>query len=138
MDRLSPALASGLADLVLVLHVAVVLFVVLGQLVILIGGWRRWAWVRHFSLRIAHLILMLVIVLQAWLGRLCPLTVWEQTLRRHGGQASYGVSFVEHWLSRWIFFDAPWWVFVAVYSVFAVLVAATWVWLPPRRNQASR
>ncbi len=138
MEILSPAVARVLADLVLVLHVGIVLFVVLGQLAILVGWWRGWPWVRHFGLRVTHLVLIAIIVLQAWLGRICPLTIWEQTLRQQAGETGYGGSFVEHWLSQLIFFDAPWWVFVAAYSAFAAVVVLSWALLPPRRNHASR
>ena len=134
MSNLSPDTARWLADLVLVTHVGIVLFVVLGQLAILLGGWLGWTWVRNFMLRIVHLGLIVVIVLQAWLGRLCPLTIWEQGLRQRAGQATYGDSFVEHWLSQLIFFDAPWWAFVVAYTLFGVVVLATWIWLPPRRR----
>lgn len=132
MDALSAALAAFLADAILALHVGIVAFVVLGQAAILIGAWRRWRWIRNFRFRIAHLALMVFIALQAWLGQLCPLTVWEQTLRTHAGQAAYAESFIEHWLSRLIFFQAPWWAFVAAYSVFAALALACWLWIPPR------
>ena len=133
VDVLSPVAARSLADAVLALHVGIVAFVVLGTLGILIGGLRGWAWVRHRRFRIVHLGLLLFIALQAWLGRLCPLTTWEQALRNRAGQATYGQSFIQHWLSRVIFFDAPWWLFVAAYSAFALLILACWWWLPPRR-----
>jgi hypothetical protein len=66
------------------------------------------------------------IAAQAWLGRLCPLTVWEQDLRRLAGQDAYGESFIEHWLSRLLYWDLPWWVFVAAYTGFAGLVVRAW------------
>lgn len=134
MDALSPALAALLADAILALHVGIVIFVVLGQTAILIGAWHGWRWSRNFRFRVTHLALMLFIALQAWLGQLCPLTVWEQALRRHAGQGVYAESFIEHWLSRLIFFEAPWWAFVAAYSAFAALALACWFWLPPRRK----
>lgn len=77
---------------------------------------------------------MLFIALQSWLGQLCPLTVWERSLRIRAGQTAYAESFIEHWLSRLIFFEAPWWAFVVAYSVFAALVLACWMWIPPRRK----
>lgn len=132
MDALSPALAAFLADAILALHVGIVAFVVLGQAAILIGAWRRWRWVRNFSFRIAHLALMVFIALQAWLGQLCPLTVWEQALRTRAGQTAYAESFIGHWLSRLIFFQAPWWAFVAAYSAFAALTVMCWFWIRPR------
>jgi hypothetical protein len=75
---------------------------------------------------------MVFIAAQAWLGQLCPLTVWEQNLRRLAGETVYRESFIEHWLSRLLYWEAPWWVFVAAYTGFAVLVAAAWRWVRPR------
>lgn len=128
----SPANAAALADAILVLHVGIVAFVVLGTVLILIGGWRRWQWVRGFKWRLTHLLLMVFVVLQTWLGELCPLTVWEQALRRRAGQVAYDESFIEHWLSQLIFFEAPWWAFVAAYTGFAALMLVAWVKVPPR------
>ena len=91
-----------------------------------------WRWVRGRAFRITHLALVAVIALQAWMGRLCPLTSWEQALRNRAGQRTYGESFIQHWLSRLIFFDAPWWAFVLAYTAFAGLVALCWWRWPPR------
>lgn len=132
---LPPANAATLADAILVLHVGIVAFVVLGMALVVVGGWRRWRWVHGFRWRLAHLLLMVFVVLQAWLGALCPLTVWEQALRRRAGQHVYDASFIEHWLSRLIFFEAPWWAFVAAYTGFAALVLVAWVKVPPRRRR---
>ncbi|MDQ7745075.1 DUF2784 domain-containing protein [Hydrogenophaga pseudoflava] len=126
---MTPATAALLADALLALHVGVVLFVVGLLPLVLAGGMFGWRWVRHRGLRLAHLGLMLFIAAQAWLGRLCPLTVWEQDLRRTAGHGAYGGSFIEHWLSRLLYWDLPWWVFVATYTGFAGLVVGAWWWV---------
>jgi hypothetical protein len=136
MPSIAPTVAGLFADAILALHAGIVAFVVLGTSAILVGALRGWRWVRNRAFRIAHLALMVFIALQAWLGRLCPLTVWEQALRNRAGQATYGESFIQHWLSRIIFFEAPWWSFVAAYTAFAALVIACWRWVPPRRRRA--
>jgi hypothetical protein len=123
---LSPSTAAALADALLALHLGVVLFVVGLLPLVLAGGARGWRWVRRPGLRLTHLALIVFVAAQAWLGRLCPLTTWEQDLRRLAGQGSYRESFIEHWLSRLLYWDAPGWVFLAAYSAFAVLVA--WAW----------
>ncbi len=128
----NPATAALLADALLALHVGVVVFVVGLLPLVLVGGARGWRWVRHRGLRLAHLMLMVFIAAQAWLGQLCPLTVWEQDLRRLAGQAAYGESFIEHWLSRLLYWDLPWWVFVATYTGFAGLVVWAWWRVRPR------
>lgn len=126
-----PDTAAHLANALLALHACVVLFVVGLLPLVLIGGARGWHWVRHRGLRLAHLGLMIFIAAQTWLGHLCPLTAWEQNLRRAAGQQAYGESFIEHWLSRMLYWEAPWWVFVAAYTGFAATVVAAWWWVRP-------
>ena len=126
--------APGLwADLILVVHALIVCFVIVGQLLILAGWWRGWAWVRNAWFRLAHLATIVIVALQAWLGRLCPLTIWERELRRAAGQAYHEQSLIEYWVARYLYLGLPWWVFVAAYTLFAALVAWTWWRLPPRR-----
>ena len=121
------------ADLILLLHVLVVVFVVFGQLSVLIGWWRGWQWVRNFWFRLTHLCTIGFVVIQTWLGQLCPLTIWEQQLRYAAGQAVHDQSFIEFWFSRVLFFDLPWWVFIAAYTAFGLLVLLSWWWYPPSR-----
>ena len=125
------------ADLILIVHALVVMFVIVGQLAILIGWWQGWSWVRNIWFRLAHLATILIVMLQAWLGRLCPLTIWEQKLRQAAGQLYHDQSFVEYWVAEFLYLELPWWVFVAAYTSFAMLVAWTWWRLPPERAYAS-
>ena len=87
------------ADLVLIVHLALVGFVVLGLLLILAGAVAGWSWVRNFTFRVVHLAAIAVIALQAWLGRLCPLTVLESALRSRAGGEPYAGSF-RFWRKR--------------------------------------
>jgi polyferredoxin len=77
---------------------------------------------------------MVFIAGQTWFGQLCPLTVWEQDLRRIAGEVGYRESFIEHWLSRLLYWEAPWWAFVAAYTGFALLVVGAWWWVRPNRT----
>lgn len=130
----SSTTAARLADAILVLHASIVVFVVAGTVAIVVGARRGWPWVHGIAWRLAHLVLMAFIALQAWRGALCPLTVWEQALRTRAGQPAYAGSFVAHWLSRALFYDVPWWVFIAAYSAVALLVLGLWVVVPPQRR----
>lgn len=132
---LPPAVDAAFADTILVVHAGIVVFVLFGALAILVGRVRGWAWVQGFGWRLAHVLLMGCIAVQAWRGALCPLTVWEQALRRRAGQPVYAESFVAHWLSRVLFYEAPWWTFVAAYTAFALLVLGLWFAVPPRRTR---
>lgn len=120
-----------LADGVLALHVAVVAFVVGGLVLIVVGNRRAWRWVNALWFRLAHLGAIAIVVTEVWLGVACPLTTLEIWLRAKTDATSYSGSFIQHWLQRILYYDAPAWVFVAGYSLFGLLVVATWVRFPP-------
>jgi hypothetical protein len=81
------------ADTVVLLHLAFVVFVVVGGF--LAWRWRRLAW--------AH------VPCAAWgaaielMGWVCPLTPLEVSLRRHAGQAGYEGGFIEHYITPIIY-----------------------------------
>lgn len=120
------------ADCVLIVHVLFVAFVVVGLLLILAGGWLRWRWVRHPWMRLAHLLAIGIVVLQSWAGMICPLTTWEMALRERAGGATYSGGFIAHWMEKLLYYDAPARVFTAAYTVFALLVVASWLLVRPR------
>lgn len=113
-----------LADFILAVHFAFVLFVTGGLALIWIGAWAGWSWVRNFRFRIAHLVAIVFVAAESVSGIWCPLTVWEDALR--GTRSDMG--FIARWIHRVLFYDFPAWVFTASYIVFAGVVAATW-WL---------
>ena len=82
-------LFRGLADLVLVAHLAFVVFVVAGGLLVLRRP--RLAWI--------HLPVALYGVVIEYVGFVCPLTPLEVWLRRRGGEAGYEGGFVEHYVT---------------------------------------
>lgn len=123
-----------LADAVLAVHVAIVVFVVGGLLLILLGNRLGWQWVNRPWFRYLHLMAIGVVVLQAWLGVLCPLTTLEMWLRAEAGEAGYTGSFVQHWLQRLLYYEAPPWVFIAAYSLFGLAVLFAWWKFPPAKG----
>jgi hypothetical protein len=122
-----------LGDVVLVVHTAFILFVILGLLLTAVGALAGWSWVRNFWFRIIHLGAIGFVLLQTYLGQACPLTVLEHGLRLRAGQEWYGEGgFIQYWLHQIVFFDAPTWLFMVVYTVFALLVVVTFIFVPPR------
>ena len=120
------------ADAVLLVHFGFVLFVVGGLVAIVGGNVAGWRWVNGRGFRLAHLGAIGFVVLQSWLGQMCPLTVAESWLRRQAGVAGYSRGFVEHWVHQILFYEAAPWVFVTIYTVFGLVVAAAWWRFPPR------
>ena len=120
-----------LADAILALHLLFVLFVVFGLLLVIVGYFRGWQWVRNRRFRFAHLAAIGVVVVQSWLGAVCPLTVWEMALRERAGDATYAGSFIQHWLQTLLYYQAPGWVFILLYTAFGSLVLASWFFVRP-------
>jgi polyferredoxin len=108
------------ANLILILHVGFVL-----------GNLCHWRWVNQWWFRLVHLGAITVVVAESWVGWACPLTTFEQWLRTRAGDASYSGSFIEHWLQQLLYYDAPTWVFLLIYSLFGLLVLASWWLFPP-------
>lgn len=120
-----------LADAVLALHVAVVAFVVGGLICVIVGNLRGWRWVNRWRFRVIHLAAIAVVAAQSWLGAICPLTLLEMHLREKAASATYSGSFVEYWLQRILYLQAPPWVFILGYSAFGLLAAFCWWYFPP-------
>lgn len=76
------------ADGVLLLHLAFILFALVGGA--LAARWRWMPWV--------HLPAMAWAIFVEFTGRICPLTYLENDLRLRAGQSGYTTSFVEHYL----------------------------------------
>ena len=126
-----------LANLVLWLHVSIVVFVVCGLVFIIVGNLRAWYWVNAPWFRLAHLAAIAVVVVEAWVGAVCPLTTLEMWLRAKARATTYSGSFIEHWLQRILFYDAPAWVFTLGYSLFGLVVVVAWLYFPPNFKRRS-
>jgi hypothetical protein len=111
-----------LADAILVIHFLLVGFVVSGMVSIVVGRLIGWAWIYSCIFRVSHVIVIGLVVAQAWLGRLCPLTILENFLRVRAGGAGRSETFVGYWLHRVLFYTTEPWVFVAIYTVFGGFV----------------
>jgi hypothetical protein len=76
------------ADAILVSHLAFVLFVVFGALLLL--RWPRLAWL--------HIPAVVWAAFIEFSGMICPLTPLEVALRQQAGQAGYGGGFIDHYV----------------------------------------
>ncbi len=81
------------ADSVLVLHVAFILFVLLGGLLV----------VRWYGLIILHVPAVVWAVYVEVTGTICPLTFIENRFRAAAGESGYADGFVEHYLMAVIY-----------------------------------
>jgi hypothetical protein len=121
-----------IADLVVVVHFAIVLFIVGGLIAVWLGAALGWRWIRNPLFRYLHLAAIVYVAGEALLGVVCPLTLWEDLLRGGAGPD----SFVGRWVRRLLYYDAPEWVFTSAYVAWVLATLATLRLVPPRRKAA--
>jgi hypothetical protein len=107
----------------------------LGLLLILVGWWRQWNWIRRPWFRFTHLAAILVVVLELIFGTNCPLTVWEVNLRALAGQPVSEATFIGRLLHYLLFVAVPGWMAEVIYIICALVIALTFVLAPPRRRR---
>ncbi len=105
-----------LADAVVVFHALFIVFTVLGGLLAL-----RWP-----KLALLHIpAAAWGVIVQVVVGGRCPLTPLEWYFRERGGEAGYGESFIDHYLTSLIYVDdPPAWLHMSL-GVFVLAINAT-------------
>ena len=118
---------AGLADAVVLLHLAFIVFVVAGAA--LLFRWPRLVWL--------HVPALLWGAYAEFSGALCPLTPLENRLRALAGDAGYRGSFVEHYLIPLIYPEALTREWQMLFGVGVVAINAAFYawWIASRRRR---
>src|SRR5262249_42624786 len=124
----------ALADTVAAVHLLFVLYVIFAQLAIIVGVFARWSWVRNPWFRVSHLLMIGIVALESMIDFECPLTTWENALRRAAGQESSEGTFIGRLIDGILFFDHATYYHILnmIYISFALLVLGTFWLAPPR------
>lgn len=125
------------ATLIVLVHLAIVVFNVFGLVAIPLGNWLGWAFVRGFWWRFAHVLSLAVVALQAVLGRACFLTIWENALRAGTGTPDVP-PMIATWINSVLYWPLPLWVFAAGYLAVLLYALMLWRWIPPRLRTTER
>src|SRR5690349_16661407 len=121
-------IARVLADLVLVLHLAFVLFIILGGLLGL-----RWRAVLY-----VHLPTLVWGILVQCFFFICPLTALENWLRRLGGEAGYEGGFIEHYILMLLYPRISYWFQAMLGLVLVMINLVVYSYLFRRRARGRR
>ena len=119
-------------------HIAIIAFNLFGLVAIPIGAWRAWPFVYAFWWRALHLLSLIVVALQAVLGRACFLTIWESDLAAAAGETTSNTPLIQRWITELVFWPLPIWVFAAAYVGICAYTVLLWYWVPPRWPRLGR
>ena len=114
-----------MADLVVVVHLAFILFVAVGALL----AW-RWPW-----LLLLHAPSLVWAVASVTIGVTCPLTPLEKSLRRLAGEEGYAGGFVDRYVEGVVYPES---LTPLLRAMVALAVVAGYAGLYRRRHGASR
>jgi hypothetical protein len=120
-----------LAEAVLAVHLAIILFNLFGLVAVPLGALYDWPFVRILWWRVLHLLLLAVVAGQAVLGRACILTLWQYELT---DAAARPTPLIAGWVDQLLYWPLPIWVFAVLYVlVFGYALALFWL-VPPRHG----
>lgn len=117
-----------LADIIVVMHFAWILFMLIGFIFTIAGFF----WKRFFDrwlFRTVHLFGIIYVSTLALMGKYCPLTIWENTLRQeYDPNLTYPGSFMIHYAEKLVYPDINPLIiqipttFIAVFSILAFII----------------
>ena len=116
-----------IADILLMFHFAIVLFITSGFFLIPIGYKLSWVWIKNLKLRICHSGMMIFVTLETLFGITCPLTLMENSLRGINDSS----SFISYWINQIIYWNFPSQFFIILYCVVMAWTFLLWKLFPP-------
>jgi len=128
--------ALVIADSVLLIHLAFVVFVVLGFILIWAGFFLKWNFIRNRFFRFSHLFSIALVAGESVLGMTCPLTALENHFRSiASGMGGKRESLIKDIIHAILYYECEDWVFTTLYIFFLLIVITTFFFVPCTRKQ---
>lgn len=122
-----------LADVIMVAHLAWIVFMLAG-FVLTIGGFWNPRFFERWLFRTIHLFGILLVAALELFNKYCPLTIWENALRRHyDSSTDYPGSFIIGHLEELIYPDVSPLVVVIPTIVITVFTLTVFILRPPSK-----
>ncbi len=116
---------------VYVIHLLYSLVIVIGFLLIIIGFFARWNWIRNFKFRLIHLLMIGIVAVESVFNAECPLTWLEYKLMSLDHMKHSSMPFIAGMVYKVLYYNLPVWLFNAVYIIFGLTVFIIWFAIPP-------
>jgi len=122
-----------LADLIVVVHFAWILFMLVGFILILRGFFHK-EFFEQWLFRTLHLFGIAYVSILALMGRYCPLTIWENILRaKYDPGLTYAGSFIIHYIEKLVYPDINSLIIRIPTTFIAVFTVVVFIIKPPEK-----
>ncbi len=122
-----------LADIIVVVHFAWILFMLVGFILTLYGFFWK-GFFDKWLFRTLHLFGIAYVSALAIMGKYCPLTLWENILRsKYDSTLTYPGSFMIHYAQRLVYPDVNPLIIRIPTTFIAVFTVAIFIIRPPKR-----
>ena len=122
---------ENFADLVLILHFGIVIFIISLFVIIPVGYRFKWNWPRNRKLRSIHLFLIFLVTTETVFGLTCPLTLIEHNLRG----IFISNTFVNSWLQNLLYWNFSKEFFLTSYILCLMWTIFMWNRFPPSNKK---
>ena len=118
------------SEIILLLHLLIFLFITFSFILIPIGYFQKWEWVKNKYYRSIHLILMGIVSIETILGFMCPLTILENYFR-DDIKVDNKLTEIAHQILYW---DLPNYQFIILYILSFSYLIFLWFFFKPNLN----
>ncbi len=115
------------SEIVLLFHFCIFLFIILSFILIPLGYYQKWEWVKNKYYRLIHLVLMGIVFIETILGFMCPLTILENFLRNDIEINNKITQFI-HQIMYW---NLPTYQFIILYLLSLFYLIYLWFFFKP-------
>ena len=122
---------ENFADLILIFHFVIVIFIISLFVIIPVGYKFKWNWPRNRKLRSTHLFLIFLVTTETVFGLTCPLTLIEHNLRG----IYISSTFVNSWLQNLLYWSLPKEFFLISYILCLMWTIFMWNRFPPSNKK---
>ena len=120
---------------VYIVHLLYALIIVIGFFLIIAGFFAHWKWVRNFTFRLIHLLMIGIVAFESVFNIECPLTWLEYKLMSLDHMRHSSMPFIAGMVNKVLYYNFPIWMFNAIYIVFGITVFIVWFTIPPVRQK---
>ncbi|MGC8616982.1 MAG: DUF2784 domain-containing protein [Desulfurella sp.] len=121
---------AALADVVVVIHFLYAATIIVGLILIYIGKYIKWHFVKNATFRIIHLVMIMIVAFESVFHIECPLTYIEYKLLSLAKMHYQNTPFIAGFINKILFWNLPNEFFDILYIALAIFILLSFFIVP--------